>query len=374
MINIQAESAELVGFLADKCSRNEPLGSMSESVYDTAWVSMVHKPIESEQWWLFPQSFQYVLDQQSSEGGWERSNNAATDDVHGILSTMACLLSIIRHRNKPEIHGCQVANSDLDARIQRAVTWLKLKLDSWDVNTSEHVAFEILIPTHVALLHAEGLELHFQGSNELQQINAIKMDKFDARVLYGSTQTTLIHSLEAFIGRIDFDRISHRLVKGSMMYSPSSTAAYLIYASVWDERAEEYLKMVLDKAEACGKGAVPSAYPSDIFDISWVNLCNIPPFARTNEESQVLSTLLGAGFTPEDLGKSQIELLGDHLSQALSSGGGVVGFSMFWMNAPSCYYSNIVSQQVMLCLMQMILQSQSRLSICLVGQLLHSIL
>lgn len=38
---------------------------------------------------------------------------------------------------------------------------------------------------------------------------------------------------------------------------------------------------------------------------------------------------MGAGFTPEDLGPSHLELLADRLDAALTRGGGIVGFSMF---------------------------------------------
>lgn len=37
---------------------------------------------------------------------------------------------------------------------------------------------------------------------------------------------------------------------------------------------------------------------------------------------------MGAGFTPEDLGPSQLELLADYLDVALIRGGGIVGFSI----------------------------------------------
>jgi hypothetical protein len=43
---------------------------------------------------------------------------------------------------------------------------------------------------------------------------------------------------------------------------------------------------------------------------------------------KVLSTLLEAGFTPADLGGSNVDLIADCLELALGRGGGVVGFSM----------------------------------------------
>lgn len=270
ILNIQADAAGIISSLAERCSRNQPLGSMSEAIYCSAWVSMVSKPINGGNRWLFPQSFQYLLNKQSREGGWDRGS-AETDVVDSILNTMASLLSILKHRNNTEINGCVFEKTDLDDRAELAATWLKAKLESWDVTKTDHVAFEILIPTHLDLLRAEGVDFQFPGSKELYRINAVKMAKFTPEILYGTYQTTLFHSLEAFIGKIDFDKVKHRLQDGSMMNSPSSTAAYMIHSSQWDDRAEEYLNMVLDNTESCQSGAVPSAYPSEIFAISWVS-------------------------------------------------------------------------------------------------------
>ncbi|KAF7904155.1 hypothetical protein EAF00_001489 [Botryotinia globosa] len=71
------------------------------------------------------------------------------------------------------------------------------------------------------------------------------MAKFHPEVLYRPTKTTLLHSLEAFIGKIDFDRIVHHKIHGHFMASPSSTAAYLMNCSVWDQETEVYLRSAI---------------------------------------------------------------------------------------------------------------------------------
>ncbi|KAL8799889.1 MAG: hypothetical protein Q9182_005546 [Xanthomendoza sp. 2 TL-2023] len=93
-----------------------------------------------------------------------------------------------------------------------------------------------------------------------------KMTRFHPSIIYSATQTTLLHSLEALIGLIDFDRINHHKINGSMMASPSSTAAYLIYATAWDSDSEDYLRHVLSASEGAGEGGVPSALH---FEIIW---------------------------------------------------------------------------------------------------------
>lgn len=54
------------------------------------------------------------------------------------------------------------------------------------------------------------------------------------------------------------------------MASPASTAAYLMNATPWDEEAEMYLRKAVKDGPGKGNGAVPSAFPTPIFEISWV--------------------------------------------------------------------------------------------------------
>jgi hypothetical protein len=53
-----------------------------------------------------------------------------------------------------------------------------------------------------------------------------------------------------------------------MMGSPSSTAAYLMHASVWDDEAEAYLRKVLKYSAGRGNGSVPCAWPTSVFEVS----------------------------------------------------------------------------------------------------------
>ena len=60
-----------VGRLLEAYVLRRGVCSMSGSIYDTAWVSMVPNPGEREAKWLFPSSFECILDSQSENGGWE---------------------------------------------------------------------------------------------------------------------------------------------------------------------------------------------------------------------------------------------------------------------------------------------------------------
>ncbi|KAI1505682.1 hypothetical protein F5X99DRAFT_428788 [Biscogniauxia marginata] len=226
--------------------------------------------------WLYPQCFQKLLDNQSPEGGF--GENKA--EVDAILNTMAALLAITKLKASPTISGVATM-PDLPTRISKGCAYLNRKLKNWDVHSTIHVGFEILIPTLLGLLRKEGIGLEFPGAKILTEMNARKLSTFTEEIIYSPKQTTLLHSLEAFIGKIDIDRTAHHLRHGAMMASPSSTAAYLMNSSTWSEAAETYLRFVVET----NNGGVPSAFPIIVFETTWV-----------------LSTLLESGFTRDGAG------------------------------------------------------------------------
>jgi hypothetical protein len=243
-------------------------GSMSCAVYDTAWVSMVAKNVDGVKTWLFPECFQYILASQSENGGWFAGQGAHID---GILNTAAALLTLKRHATHP--YQTKDLSQDLEGRIKRATASFRVQLDEWDVSTTDHVGFEIIVPAMLGLLEKEkpAVSFKFRGASQLMKINASKMSRFKPKMLYGPTRLTALHSLEAFIGQINFDRVKHHKVQGSMLGSPSSTAAYLMHSSKWDDESEQYLRRVVKSAAGQGCGGVPSAFPSTYFEFTWVS-------------------------------------------------------------------------------------------------------
>lgn len=246
-------------------SDNGDVGFMSCAIYDTAWVSMVSKPTANGSQWLFPECFEYILQSQQPDGGWE----TYASDIDGILNTAAFLLALKTHAEHPIPEGHAPA-SDLERRIDLASTALSHQLQSWDVPNTVHVGFEIILPTILRLLEKKGLRFEFVGWADLTALNALKLSKFKPQYLYSSQKFTALHSLESFIDIVDFDKVSHHKESGAFMASPSSTAAYLMHASSWDNECEEYLRTVVQNGSRQGNGGVPSAYPSTYFEITWV--------------------------------------------------------------------------------------------------------
>ncbi|KAI9886142.1 MAG: hypothetical protein M1823_002045 [Watsoniomyces obsoletus] len=301
---LEDKARGLICDVVDACHEQNK-GSLTLAIYDTAWVSMVSKVVDGRRQWLFPECFQFVLDRQRPDGGWE----SYASEIDGILNTMAALLAMKRHyvpaaecRPEPPAH--------VEHSIVKAIKYLKKELQRWDVEACVHVGFEILVPSLLSMLEQEQIHFSFPGRASLMALHRRKLDKFHPDMLYGSTSTTLLHSLEAFVGKIDFDRVSHHLLGGSMLASPSSTAAYLMNASKWAPQAEIYLRKAILKGGGNGSGGLPCVFPCNIFELTWVT-----------------STLLHAGFSIESLGEEHLSMVGSYLEKHFQAQGELVGFA-----------------------------------------------
>ncbi|KAK1951962.1 aphidicolan-16beta-ol synthase [Colletotrichum sublineola] len=279
-------------------------GSMSCAVYDTAWVSMVTKTHADKRRWLFPESFRVLLEEQHTDGSWD----SAASQIDGLLNTAAGLLSLIRHAKEPL--QISISGEDLKGRIQRATASLKRQLDTWDVSLTLHVGYEIILPSLLQRIREEGVKIgQWRGEDELMVVNAAKMARFKPEFLYHKTQLTALHSLESFVGLIDFDKVAHHKFHGAIMSSPSATAAFLMNTSSWDDEAEQYLRDVVARCPGNGRGGVPSAFPSTNFEYTWI-----------------LSTLIQAGFTADDLNSLELQQMTSIISRSLDESG-IIGFS-----------------------------------------------
>ena len=254
------------GLISELAHRLEggPFGSFSSSIYDTAWVAMIGKP-EDRSTLLFPQCFHFLLQAQNEEGGWA----SYVSDVDGILNTLAALLAL---KNYQKSGFSSDLLNDFETRIAKADCYARTLLKEWDVASTDHIAFEILAPSLLQMLEVDSERFDFPGRQALFALNSSKLSKFSPELIYGKRETTLVHSLEAFVGIIDFDRVGHHLDEwGSMMASPSSTAAFLIHSSEWSESAERYLQNVVASGQGIDKGGVPTFFPSSIFEVAWVS-------------------------------------------------------------------------------------------------------
>lgn len=262
--SIAEEAWGLVHSLASQCISPHGFGSMSPAAYDTAWVAMTEKKDKDGNLRpLFLEAYSYLKKTQSEDGSWA----AETSDTDGIVNTLAALLALKKQerRRKDEL-------ADDQRRCLAAEASLRRMLNRWDIEASDRVGMEVLVPNLLRLLEGEGIAFDFPSRKSLMALNSAKLARLGP-ALTSPKQTTLIHTLEAFIGTLDFDRVKqHKMPNGSMLASPSSTAAYLMNATEWDDEAEAYLRMVYQKQSEMGhEGGFPSAFPSTIFETSWVS-------------------------------------------------------------------------------------------------------
>ncbi|MCJ1351255.1 MAG: hypothetical protein MMC33_001239 [Icmadophila ericetorum] len=277
------------------------LGSMSCAIYDTAIVSLVYKQSGVKPGWVFPSCFEYLLKTQEESGGWQ----SGASEIDGILNTLAGLLAISKHSKD------STAPPDIAYRLEKATQYLNNSLEKWNVGATVHVAFEILVPMLLEVLaKTEDIHFDFPGKSPLFKIRDKKLSKFDPSFLYSKHSSSILHSLEGLVGRVDYDRVAPLKIFGSMMASPSATAAYIMHASTWDEEAEDYLRHVVSAGAGKGSGGVPSAFPSTIFEITWV-----------------VTTLMEHGVTAEAFSDERLSMVTRILQESYKAGGGITGFA-----------------------------------------------
>ncbi|KAI0456306.1 Ent-kaurene synthase [Xylaria acuta] len=292
---VEQQAQSLLERLALRCcSSGQGYGSISASIYDTAWLSMLQKPRNSGIW-LFPESFEYILKHQLDSGGWP----CYESPVDRILNTASALLSLQKHLEIDPQH------QDWMLRSRKAQSALQQMLDGWDISVYDQERFGILVVNHLSLLHNAGLNFEFSQLGSLKAIRDTKLAKLLRDEIH-QVPSSSYGSLEAFIGHIDFDRVCHWLDEnGSIMGSPASTAAYLMHASVWDDAAELYLRDALN--HGLMDGSVPCAWPTTIFEVSWA-----------------ATALLEAGIAIKEIEASKIA---NFLEEALDTQSGTVGFA-----------------------------------------------
>ncbi|RDW76335.1 terpene synthase family protein [Aspergillus mulundensis] len=125
---------------------------------------------------------------------------------------MTALLALMKHsqtqdQTNGDINGATAP--DLDEGISQPTTFLRKRLQKWDTTAAKaHVGFEILVPAHQPYLAAEGITFGFPDEALLHMLCNRKLGLFSPDLLYSNQPTSLTHSLEALVGKIDFDRIS----------------------------------------------------------------------------------------------------------------------------------------------------------------------
>lgn len=300
-----ARARTVVGQLINDHDPKYGVGSMTCSVYDTAWVAMVIKNVDSQRRWLFPSSFEYLLINQQHDGGWQKSSS----DADGILNTLAALLALCRHIGYP----LQLTPpEDLRYKKDRAIYFLETKFSKCDVESTITVHLQPFFSRLLHMLEQEGIYFSFPGKEVLVHERGRKTPNQNLATLYSNLRTSAAHNLESRVGEVDFNRVGHHKVCGSMMASPAATAAYLMGCTSWDDEAEAYLHHIVSVGDGTSAGGVPSKFPTTVFEVTGV-----------------LAILLDNGFAPQDLGTQALDNAAGFLNECLQLESGVTGFAPY---------------------------------------------
>ncbi|KAJ5614595.1 hypothetical protein N7528_008249 [Penicillium herquei] len=282
-------------------------GTVVNSIYDTAWISMVSKKSSAHDW-AFPECFQFLCREQAEDGGWGNPISL----VERISCTFVSLLAIKTHLRPSGIS--QEERVKLQRRADNAVDFIRASLPSWDIDsldTTLPMAMELWFPVVVERLEAEDVVFDIPGLDHLMQMREEKLSRFPVDTLYqrqGLIQPSPLFTLEGFIGRVDFDRLRHQKVMGSMFTSPASTAVYLMECSEWDIEAEEYLQHVVEGSIIKNNRSVPTIFPTSTFDIDWI-----------------FSIFLDGGLNLDTLKSDVVSPLMDMILKCLDDQDGIIG-------------------------------------------------
>ncbi|KAF9894881.1 hypothetical protein FE257_004502 [Aspergillus nanangensis] len=288
--NPQQEAIALLEYLAQDHHPEHGFGAVSSSVYDTAWVSMIEKAgADGEKFWLFKECYDFLLNAQCEDGGWAANAVLFDRTAH----TLAGLLAVKKHLDREEDpQNCQ----NWRERISKAIEFLNQALPHLPAAavTELTIGAELWLPKMLELLEKE--DIHLDSASVLLWILPCrdkKLSRFPIETLYQPVVTSVSHSLEALIGYADLNRVSQLKSCGSMMGSPSSTAAYLIHSSTWDDDAEAYLHRAIHSSSACRDGGVPSTYPTTVFERAWIPVNFLMSGVSFDKETQSLLQNIG---------------------------------------------------------------------------------
>ena len=290
-------------------------GHMSVSIYDTAWVSCIVKDGEA----CFPSSFQFILEHQQTDGLWPSTGPSCSD----LLNSLGGLHALVERQRRH-------TSFEMQSRIDKAKAALDTALNTWQIEESGGVGFEMLIPVMLDLLDRQHISFNFPAHSALRALCHRKMATIPFEKLYKHPHSVL-HSLEAFFlnETFDFDRMRTHKVLNSMLGSPAATAAYLMKCSAWDSDAEDYLRQVIAEGAGRSCGGVPSAFPSNIFETTWVSSAMLRLMVHLLTKlvvAQLLTTVIDDRSVLLELSEGARARIYDFIESTDASQGRCVGF------------------------------------------------
>lgn len=207
----QREFEQLVELALGSSDSSSLRGSMSVSLYDTAWVSCVTKDGQC----CFPSSFDFILENQQPDGLWSSVGPICSE----LLNLLGGLFALVEHQQA-------YSTETLQSRIRLAKRAIESAFRTWRIEENRGVAVELLVPTMLNLLEHGGISFEFPAKDTLIELKRKKLSVLTPKMLY-EEPNSFLHSIEAFYHDkiLNFDFLSKYKMCGSMQESPTATAA-----------------------------------------------------------------------------------------------------------------------------------------------------
>jgi len=228
-------------------------GLISPSAYDTAWlVRLMEQDAE-----LGKGALEWLCQNQLPDGSWGTGTPVCYQDR--IICTLSAMTALARFGRR--------------AQDRKAISNGLIALETLTKNAtrqlvanpaSSTVGFEMLAPALIAEAEELGI-ISSQGNRILGRLE--KQRRLKLAKLAGSTidrTITAAFSVEMVrddLSRLDLENLQEK--NGSIAYSPSATAFYLIKVRPEDPAALTYLHQVVSE------GAVPYVGPAEVFECAW---------------------------------------------------------------------------------------------------------
>ncbi len=246
-------SKRLLQEMADDIDEQFGGGYISPSIYETAWVAMLRNPAEPAQP-LFPEALSWVLSRQNPDGSWGPAY------PYNVLPSLAAFTAL--KYNEPY--------SETDSSsLSKAETALQTIFNRWRADDIDTPLYEFIIVALDKQQKLLGCNLNIDGMNLMQARIAEKFNRLPMEYVYSGV-SNISHAFEALGESIDFSRVKPLQGEyGGYGNSAASTAAVLLFSQEWDEKAESWIRRMLNRSAGPDGASVPASHPSDAFELSW---------------------------------------------------------------------------------------------------------
>jgi halimadienyl-diphosphate synthase len=198
-------------------------------------------------------------------------------------------------------------------------------LARYDIATLDTPFVELLAPLVAERLRERRLDLSFAGLEQLRARGVERRARLSEEALYYPA-STLIHALEAFGPKLDYQRLrARRTREGGYGASPAATASVLLHAPEWDHSAANWLARLARRGGALRSGGMPVAHPLDVFEAAWtLHFLLQGGFRLSLHDKNVarIASWLREGLTPKGVGLARSRALpedGDDTATTLAT-------------------------------------------------------